>query len=90
MMPNESLFDYDLLKNSLLKRLQQNEKGYRKRFKRENMQSGETPQQFVSRLRRYLDKWREMAGLEATYEGMLTLMLKDQFFITCSKDLQSS
>ena len=89
MMPDGSLFDYELLKNSLLKRFQQNEKGYRKRFKRESMQNGETPQQFVSRLKRYLNKWREMAGLEATYEGMVTLMLRDQFFVTCSNDLQT-
>lgn len=68
MMPDGSLFDYELLKNSLLKRFQQNEKGYRKRFKRESMQNGETPQQFVSRLKRYLNKWREMAGLEATQQ----------------------
>jgi hypothetical protein len=89
MMPTESLFDYELLKKTLLKRFQQNEKGYRKRFKRENMQNGETPEQFVARLKIYLNKWREMAGLEATYEGMVTLMLRDQFFATCSKELQT-
>jgi hypothetical protein len=77
MLRDESLFDYELLKNLLLKRFQQKGKGYKKRFKRENMQNDETPQPFVSRLTRYFNKWQEMSGLEATYEGMVTLMLRD-------------
>ena len=85
---DEDLDDYDLFKSTLLKRFQQNERGYRKRFKRNNMLAGETPEQFAARLKRYLVKWRELSGLDATYEGMMTLMLKDQFFVTCSKELQ--
>jgi hypothetical protein len=53
------------------------------------MQNGRTPQQFVSRLKRYLNIRREMAGLEAMNEGMVTLMLSNQFFAFCSNDLQT-
>ena len=52
------------------------------------MESGETPEQFTDRLRRYLTRWREMAGFEADYEGLETLILRDQYFGTCSKELQ--
>jgi len=63
--------------------------GYRKRFKNSNIELGETPDQFVVRLQSYLTKWREMAGFEATFEGIETLMLRDQFFVTRSKDLRT-
>ena len=45
-------------------------------------------QQFVDRLKKYLTKWREMAGFDATYEGLQNMILRDQFFITCDKPLQ--
>ena len=61
----EDVGDYDLMKNNLLKRFRLTEGGYRKRFK-----SGETAEQFVDRLKKYLMKWREMAGFDATYEGL--------------------
>ena len=40
-----------------------------------NESPGESPEQFVERLRRYLEKWRVMAKYEACYdslEGMKT------------------
>ena len=43
----------------------------------------------MARLRRYLTKWRELAGLDATVEGFETLLLNDQFFATCPKDLRT-
>ena len=88
-IPLEKLSDYSVLKYALLKRFQLTEGGYRKRFKESQMQSGETPDQFVARLRQYLTKWRDLAGLEATFEGMEMLLLKDQFFVTCSKELRT-
>ena len=30
-----------------------------------------------------------MAGFEQTYEGLESLLLRDQFFITCDKSLQT-
>ena len=48
----------------------------------------ETPAQFAERLKRYLEKWREMAGFEPTYEGIQEMILRDQYFLTCDKFLQ--
>jgi len=72
------------MKNNLLKRFRLTEGGYRKRFK-----SGETAEQFVDRLKKYLMKWREMAGFDATYKGLQNMILRDTSFITCDKPLQT-
>ena len=44
----------------------------------------------TERLKRYLEKWREMAGFEPTYEGigLQEMILRDQYFLTCDKSLQ--
>ena len=67
--------DYNVLKAQLLKRFRLTEGGYRKKFKTSKLELGETPEQFVERLRRYLIKWREMAGYEANYEGLENMIL---------------
>jgi len=78
-----------LLKNNLLNRFRLTEGGYRKHFKQNKIENGETREQLVDRLRRYLQKWRQMAGFEQTYEGLEDFILRDQFFITCDKPLQT-
>ena len=77
-----------MLKAQLLKRFRLIEGGYRKRFKTGKLEPGETPAQFAERLKRYLDKWQEMAGFEPTYEGIKEMILRDQYFLTCDKSLQ--
>ena len=78
-----------MLKNSLLKRFRLTEGGYRKRVKSVRIDVGKTAEQFVDGLKKYLTKWREMAGFEATYEGLQKMILRDKFFITCDKSLQT-
>jgi len=56
---DEDVGDYELLKNNLLMRFRLTEGGYRKRFKQSKIENGETPEQFIDRLRRYLQKWRQ-------------------------------
>ena len=50
---------------------------------------GETPEQFVERLNRYIIKWCEMAGYDNDYDGLKSLIIRDQFFITCDRQLQT-
>ena len=85
-MTEEDVGDYDLLKNSLFKRFRLTERGYRKKFKSVRIEVGETAEQFVDRLKKYLMKRREMAGFD---EGLQNMILRDQFFITCDKPLQT-
>ena len=72
--------DYGALKAPLLKRFRLTEGGYLKKFKNSRIEPGETPEQFTERLRRYLEKWREMAGFEQNHEGLEKLILRDQYF----------
>ena len=88
-MSDNDVGSYETLKENLLKRFTLTEGRYRKRFKQSKMENGETPEQFIARLRRYLQKWHHMAGFEQTYEGLEDLILRDQFFITCDKPLQT-
>jgi len=85
---DDEVDDYDVLKAQLLKRFRLTEGAYRKRFKTGKLEPGETPAQFAERLKRYLEKWREMAGFEPTYEGIQEMILRDQYFLTCDKFLQ--
>ena len=55
---DEEVDDYEVLKVQLLKRFRLTEGGYRKKFKMSKLEPGESPEQFVERLRRYLEKWR--------------------------------
>jgi len=69
-MSDEDVGDYDLLKNNLLKRFRLTDGGYRKHLKQSKTENVETPEQFIDTLRRYLQKWRQMASFEQTYEGL--------------------
>jgi len=59
------------------------------RFKKSRLENGETPEHFVERIRKYLRKWRDMANFEETYEGLEDLIVRDQYFLTYPKDLQT-
>ena len=87
-LPDEDLDNYDELKRTLLKRFQLTESGFRQRFKQSRILPHESPNQFVARLEKYLYKWRDMAGLEDSYEGLKTLILRDQYLVTCPKELR--
>jgi len=88
-MSDNDVGSYKTLKENLLKRFRLPEGGYLNRFKQNKIENGETPEQFIDRLRRYLQKWRHMAVFEETYEGLEDLILRDRFFITCDKPLQT-
>ena len=51
LMPVEQALDYDMLKAGLLKRYKLTEEGFKRRYKKCGPDSGETFQQFTSRLK---------------------------------------
>jgi len=55
-LPAEEVDNYESLKTQLLKRFRLTEGGYREKFKMSKLEVGETPEQFVERLNRYLIK----------------------------------
>jgi hypothetical protein len=83
-MPDENALDYDELKATLLGRFEQTEEGFKKRFRSCKPEKGETYSQFVVRLESYIKRWIEMAEIEKYFDGLLDLMVRDQFLHICN------
>ena len=47
----------------------------------------ESADQFIFRIKTYLEKWVELADVEATFEGVKNLMIKEQVIEACHRDL---
>ncbi|XP_069139203.1 LOW QUALITY PROTEIN: uncharacterized protein [Argopecten irradians] len=83
----EDSLNFDTLKKALLRRFEKTEEGFRKSFRSERPDPGETFGQFGTRLDGYLKKWVEMTNTQKTYDGLKDLMVRDQFLHCCGKDL---
>ena len=79
--------DYDVLKTALLHRFERTEDGFRQRFRACRPESTETFQQFRVRLCSYFNRWLELSSVPKTYDGMIDLMIRDQFLSVCGRDL---
>ena len=55
--------NYDIVKKGLLRRYNLTNKGYRKKFRESQPDDGETPQQFLVRLKNYLKKWIQLSDV---------------------------
>ena len=86
-LPEKEITDYEKLKQALLKRFNLTEEGFRTRFRSAKPEGGETPLQFITRMESYLIRWLELAKMAKTYEGLKTLMLREQYINVCHKDL---
>ena len=79
--------DYEKLKVALLKRYDLSEEGFRNKFRNSRIDDGETPSQFMDRLHNYLERWIEFSEIELTYDGIIDLLIREQFLSTCNKSL---
>ena len=80
--------DFDKLKLELFEHFQLTEEGYRKKFRGARPEKQESPRQFAGRLIGYLQRWIAMSGIEETYEGLVDLMLREQFIRNCPKGVE--
>ena len=79
--------DYECLKLALLKRYDFTEFGYRRRFRDAKPEGQESPGQFIVRLKNYLTKWVKLAKVEESFDGVVELMVQEQFTNACPKEL---
>lgn len=79
--------EYDTVKDSLLKRYQLTEEGFRQTFRDSKPEKGDTSSQFVSRLQSYLGRWMKLGNVAETFEGIKDLFLREQFLEVCNKNL---
>ena len=75
--------DYDIVKETLLRRYNLTDKGYRKKFRESLPEDEETPQQFMVRLKDYLEKWIQLSGGKSAID----LFLVEQFINSCPPEL---
>jgi len=87
-LPSEQSNDYKVLKAALLKRYVMTEEGYEQRFYDSKPEKGESPQQFITRLDSYLRRWLELSEIEQSFDGLRTMLVKEQYIATCAKPLE--
>ena len=83
----EQVKDYDIVKASLLKGYELTEEGYRMKFRQSKLHQGETFVQYAARIEKYLDRWVDLCPYEDNFEGLKSLLIQEQVFDICSKDL---
>ena len=86
-LSDDDAVDYYQLKTAILKRYNLTEEGYREKFRRCKPENDESPDQFIFRLKKYLEKWIELSRIENTFEGLRDLIIKEQVIKACPKDL---
>ena len=79
--------DYDEVKAALLRGFDLTEEGYRLKFRQSKLRQGESFVQFASRIEKYLCRWVELSPYNHDLDGMKSLMIQEQVFDTCGKDL---
>lgn len=86
-LSDDDAMDYKQLKEALLKRYDLTEDGFRVKFRDSRPEKGESPEQFVVRLKSYLSRWVELSKTEKSYDELGDLFVKEQFINACDKDL---
>ena len=86
-LSEEDAANYLALKNALLKRYNLTTEGYHEKFRKCKPETEECVDQFIFRIKTYLEKWVELSEVEATFEGVKKLMIKEQVIEACPRDL---
>ena len=86
-LPNDQQANYEAVKKALLRRFSLTEQGFRQELYGTSVKSGETPTQFMARLERLFQSWVQAAYIEKTFDGLRSLILKEEFFKRCNSDL---
>ena len=79
--------DYEILKDALLKRFNLTEEGFKQKFKSARAEVGEEPTQFIARLVNYLMRWTDLANVEKDFDGLMNLVVKEQYLKSCPVQL---
>ena len=86
-LANEQANDYETLKKAILNRYEFNEEGFRKRFKNSKPEQGESGPAYANRVFNYFERWVDLSTSENTHEGIVELIVRDQFLHSIPKDI---
>ena len=84
-LSQDEAMDYERLKLVLLKRYDFTEFEYRRRFRDAKREEQESPGQFIVLLKNYLTKWVKLVKVEESFDGVVELIVREQFTHTCPK-----
>lgn len=79
--------DYDTLKRAILNRYELNEEGFRNKFKSSKPETGESGVQYANRILNYFKRWVDLATVIDSKEGIIDLILRDQFIHSVPKGM---
>jgi hypothetical protein len=85
-MPSDQVNNYDELKVALLQRYELTEDSFR-RIRESRPSKGENVFQFGARLKRFFDRWTQLAKIEDKYDDLRDLLIREQFLEACQPDL---
>ena len=78
--------NYEKLKEGLLRRYRLTETGFRDKFRQAVPETDESFGQYVIRLKGYLDRWVELAGIDRSFEALEDLLVRE--LRGCTKELR--
>ena len=87
-LSDEDATNYAYLKAALLERYNLNEEGYRQKLRKSKPEEGESPEQYMHRLKSYLNKWITASGVEANFENLVDIIIREQFTENAPGDLK--
>ena len=63
--------------------------GQRWRFRnsKPEQRTNERPDQYITRIKGFLNKWIDLTGADKTYEGLFDLILREQYTRMCPRDM---
>ena len=86
-MKVEDSMSFEKVKEELLRKFRHTKEGFRLRFRTVKPEKGEMPDQFVTKIANYCDRWIELSKVEQTYEGLRNLIICEQFMNCCGKEM---
>ena len=86
-LSDDDATDYKILKEALLKRYDLTEEEYQRKFRNAKPEAGESPEQYIFRIKTYLERWIELSGTEKSYEGLSNIIMMEQFIESCLRVL---
>ena len=86
-LSRDKAMDYERLKLALLKRCNFMKFGYCRKFCDAKPKGQESPGQLIARLKNHLTKWAKLAKVEESFDGVVELMVREQFTNASPKEL---
>ncbi|XP_047492523.1 uncharacterized protein LOC125041545 isoform X1 [Penaeus chinensis] len=87
-LPDETVKDYEKLKEALLRAYSVDADMYRRLFGESKCGEKESYIQMVVRMEQYLDRWISLSNVEKDYHSLFDFLVREQILNNCSADLR--